>query len=162
MKDFLIFLPTTLLFLALKSTILHSVPLFDLPLLISFYVAYRRPSPEGVVLAFTLGYMEDVMGGALLGVTSFGLVIVYAAAYLLSKKVDFQGAAMKVVGAGAMSLVAGLSAYIILSVKDLQAPVLAYILPEALVTALFAPAIIGLLARLTEKGSRGQSREGGN
>jgi rod shape-determining protein MreD len=161
MKDFLIFLPITLLFLAVKSTIPHAIPLFDLPLLITFYVAYRRPAPEGVVLAFTLGYLEDVFSGALLGVTSFGLIIVYATVYLLSKKVDFQGAAMKVGGAGAMSLVAGFAAFVIMYVKDLQVPAAAYILPEAVVTALFAPPLIGLLARLTEKSTRRRGRQGG-
>jgi hypothetical protein len=55
MRDFLIFLPISLFFLALRSTLFKGFPLPDIPLLIVFYVAYTRPSLEGVVLSFVLG-----------------------------------------------------------------------------------------------------------
>ena len=60
MKEFLIFLPLTILYLALKSALFPNVPAPDIPLIIIFYMASRKASIEGVLLAFVLGYVEDI------------------------------------------------------------------------------------------------------
>lgn len=155
MKDFLIFLPVTLIFFAFKSTLLYGAALPDLPLVIVFYVAYKRASLEGLVLAFMLGYMEDVFNGSVLGVSSFSFIIVFVVVVQLTKKVRFHGAATVAGGAGVMSLLSNLCSYAILTTKDLHVPLTGYLIPEAIVTALFAPAIVAVIKKVTDKKTPG-------
>lgn len=149
MRDFLIFLPITLLFLALKSTLFQGVPLPDLPLIIVFYVAYSRPSLGGVVLSFVLGYIDDVFSGAVMGSSSLSLVFVFAAVYLATAKVHFSTAGVKALGASVMALVKGTITYLVLSFMNLHIPFLAYVLPTVFLTGLFAPALIALISWLS-------------
>jgi rod shape-determining protein MreD len=149
MRDFLIFLPITLFFLALRSTLFQGLPLPDLPLIIVFYVAYARPSLEGVVLSFVLGYIDDVFNGAVIGSTSFSLVFVFAIVYLISKKVHFSTAGILVLGATVMALLKGTIIYIILSFFNFYIPFFTNVLPAVLLTGLFAPAVIALVSWLS-------------
>ncbi len=148
MRDFLIFLPITLFFLALKSTLFEGLPLPDLPIIIVFYIAYARPSLAGVVLSFVLGYIDDVFSGAVIGSTSLSLVFVFALVHLLSKKVHFSTAGMMALGATVMALLKFTAAYIILSSFNTHIPFLAYVLPAVLLTGLFAPAVISVFSWL--------------
>jgi rod shape-determining protein MreD len=148
MRDFLIFLPITLFFLALRSTIFKDLPLPDLPLLIVFYIAYTRPSLEGVVLSFVLGYIDDVFSAAVIGSTSFSFIFVFAFVYLVSKKVHFSTPGIKALGASVIALLKGTITYIILSFVNFNISFLAYVLPAVLLTGLFSPAIIAFMSWL--------------
>ena len=89
MKDFLIFIPATIVYLAVKSTIFASFPVPDLPLIMVFYLGYTRPSLEGALLCFVVGYIEDALAGGVTGSTSFALIFIFLCAYFLSRKVQF-------------------------------------------------------------------------
>ncbi|MEE9614268.1 MAG: hypothetical protein V3W31_04850 [Thermodesulfobacteriota bacterium] len=149
MRDFLIFLPLTVVFLSVKSTLFPGLPLPDLPLVIVFHIAYARPSVHGVVLAFMLGYVDDVFSGAIIGSTSFSLLFFFIVVYVLSKKVHFSGAAAGVLGTAlGVALKGALSYAIVVSIN----PDLAFaghVLPVAVVTGLSAPFIIAGIERIT-------------
>lgn len=149
MRDFLIFLPITVFFLALRSTLFQGLPLPDLPLIAVFYIAYSRPSLAGVVLSFALGYIDDVFSGAVIGSTSLSLVLVFAFVHLLTKKVHFSTAGMMALGAAVMALLKSTATYIILSSFSSYIPFLAYTLPTVFLTGLFSPAFIALFSRLS-------------
>jgi rod shape-determining protein MreD len=159
MRDFLIFLPLTLLFLAIRSTLFDGIPLPDLPLLIVFYLAYTRASISGVVLSFVLGFIDDVFNAAVIGSTSFSLVLVFAATYLLGKKFHFSTTTMIITGGGVMALIKVILTYVILGLFNLHVDLLVNTLPQIILTGLFAPAIIAVISRLgllaTPPGLRG-------
>ncbi len=149
MRDFLIFLPITFFFFVLRSTLFQGLPLPDLPILIVFYLACARPSLEGVVLSFVLGYLDDVFSSAIIGSTSFSLVFVFATVYLVSRKVHFSTTGMKALGAAVMVLLKGTVTYILLSFFNSNIPFISYVLPAILLTGLFAPAVIALMTWLS-------------
>lgn len=149
MKEFLFFLPVTIVYLAVKSTLLPNIPLPDLPLLIVFYLAYRKPSVEGVFFAFALGYLDDAFNGGIIGTTSFSLVFIYVAIHLLAKRVQFITPAFKAGGAGAASLAKGIVTYQILKSAGYAVSFLGLVVLESLVTAALAPGIISLFTRVS-------------
>jgi rod shape-determining protein MreD len=149
MKDYLIFLPLTILYLVAKGTILPTVPLPDVPLIIILYVAYSKPSIEGAFLGFVLGYLEDALTAGVLGSTSFALVVVFLAVHLLSKKMEFSTPFIKAVAAAFFTLAKGALIYMVLSFTDFDVPFLNRIVFQAVITGAFAPAIIVLISRLT-------------
>lgn len=149
MKDFLIFLPVTIVYLVFKSTIFPSVPIPDVPLLIVFYVAYTRPSVEVAVLGFVIGYIEDAFTAGIFGSTSFSLVVIFLVVHLLSRKMHFSTPMVRAGAAAVLTLLKGALIYTVLSFTDFDVPFLSRIVFQAIVTGAFAPAIITLLARLT-------------
>lgn len=149
MKDYLIFLPLTILYLVIKGTLFPTVPLPDVPLVIVLYVAYSKPSIEGALLAFIIGWLEDALTAGIFGATSFALVVCFLALHLLSKRMHFSTPFMKAGAAGVFSLVKGGLIYAVLSLTDFDVPFLNYTLFQAIITAAFAPAIIVLISRLT-------------
>ncbi|MEE8575313.1 MAG: hypothetical protein V3T30_07865, partial [Thermodesulfobacteriota bacterium] len=98
MKDFLIFIPLTALYLAFKSTVLPTLPLFDLPLIIVFFLAYRCPSIHGVFLAFFLGYLDNIFSASIIGSSSFSLVLIYCLTFVAAKRVHFTNPPARVLG----------------------------------------------------------------
>ncbi len=155
MKEFLIFLPLTILYLALKSALFPNVPAPDIPLLMIFYMASRRASIEGVLLAFILGYVEDTLNGWIIGSTSFSLVFIFFAVHLLAKKVHFSTPSMKAGGAAFFTLIKGLTLYAIIRFVNYNVPFLFRIIFQALLTGIFAPAILTLLSRVSAWASPG-------
>ena len=89
MKEFLLFLPLTIIYLALKSTLFASFPLPDIPLIMVFYLASRKASVEGALFAFVLGYLDDAFSGSVIGASSFALVLIYLGTHLMSMLVEF-------------------------------------------------------------------------
>lgn len=136
------------MYLALKSTILASVPLPDLPLLMVFFAASRRPSVEGVAFAFVLGYVEDVLEGGIIGSSSFALIAVFLVVHLLSMRVHFSTAATRAGGAAMAVLIKGLLIYIVISTVGLKVHIFVDVILQAVVTGVFAHAIITVMARL--------------
>lgn len=154
MSDFIIFLPLTFLYLTLKSTLFSSLPVPDLPLLIVFYMAYRKPSIDGVVLAFLLGYIDDAFSGGIIGSTSFSLIVIYGATRLSAGRVQFSTPFIRAGGAGIAAFIKGLVMYAILRLTSLNAHFTAGVFLEAVITGVFAPAMITIFTRLTALVSR--------
>lgn len=147
MRAFIIFLLTTIIFLVLKSTLMPTLPLPDLPLIITFYIASRRPSVEGVILCFIIGYFDDALSGGIMGMTSFSLLFVYAATYVLARKVDFSNNLSKAVGGGAASLLKGILTFIVWSNITPGVSFFMHVVPVVIVTAVFTPLIFSLFTR---------------
>ncbi len=149
MKDYLIFLPLTILYLVIKGTLFPTVPLPDVPLVIVLYVAYNKPSVEGALLAFIIGWLEDALTAGVFGSTSAALVVIFLALHLLSKRMQLSTPLTKAAMAGVFSLAKGGIIYAVLSFTDFDVPFLNYTIFQAIITAAFAPAIIVLISRLT-------------
>ncbi len=148
MKDYLIFIPATIAYLAVKSTIFASFPVPDLPLVMIFYLGYTRPSLEGALLCFVLGYIEDALAGGVTGSTSFAMTLVFLSAYFLSKKVQFTSALIKGMAAFFLTLFKGALVYAVLSPSSIGLAFKGSALLQALFTGLAAPYAIHLLSRL--------------
>ncbi|MBW7956743.1 MAG: rod shape-determining protein MreD [Deltaproteobacteria bacterium] len=150
MKEFLLFLPLTIAYLALKSTVLAGFPLPDIPLIIVFYMAHRKAAVDGLLAAFALGYLDDAMSGGVLGSSSFSLVLIFVAVHLLSKIVQFTTPAVKGGGVFAASVLKGALAYYILRAAGLDALFQAGMVLEAAVSGLLAPAVFALLQKTVD------------
>lgn len=149
MKESLLFLPITIVYLAIKSTLFPAFPVPDLPLLIVFYMAYRRASFEAVLLGFVLGYIEDAFSAGVIGSTSFALIAVFIAVNLLSRKVQFSTPAMRAGGVTAASLVKGGIIYAIIRASHSETSFLSTVILQAVVTGATSPLIILFLSRVT-------------
>jgi len=150
MKEFLLFVPITAIYLAIKSTLFPDFPLPDLPLTIVFFMAYRRPSLEGAFLGFVLGYIDDAFNGGIIGSTSFALVFIFLVIHLFARKVHFSTPALKAGGVAVAMLIKGLLMYLVVGSKGAGASFFAFVLLHALVTGICAPPIIMALSWLTE------------
>lgn len=148
-RDFIIFIPLSILYYSFKSTVLPSAPLPDLTLLIIIYVATRGVNIQGVLLAFILGYINDTFSGAVLGTSSFSFISVYALIHILSFRIQFVGAQIRAATAFSGELIRGALTLVILGSHGIEINFISTYLPTAIVTALFAPAILHLL-RLTQ------------
>src|SRR3990172_4981637 len=129
MREFLVFLPLTIAYFALKSTLFAGFPLPDIPLIIVFYMAYRRAALEGVL-------------------SSFALVIIFLAVHQLSKLVQFTTPAIRAAGILAAALVKGALMYYVLTVTNVDVYFISRVFLDAIVTGLLAPAVIALLQKL--------------
>src|SRR3972149_6408239 len=103
MSYFFIFLPITVIYLSIRTTLLPHLPLPDITLLAVFYAVTRRTAISGAFLAFTLGYVEDVFLGGIIGSAPFGLVAVFAIAHLSARWVDFSGTFVRILTSLALS-----------------------------------------------------------
>ncbi|MDP2690383.1 MAG: rod shape-determining protein MreD [Deltaproteobacteria bacterium] len=148
MKEFLLFLPLTAVYLAFKSTLFVDFPVPDLPLIIVFFTAYRRASLEGAVLGFVLGYMDDAFNGGIIGSSSFALVFIFLAVHLLAKKVHFSTPALRAGGVAAATLVKGVLTYAVLRFANADIFFFTHVILYALVTGICAPPVIAALVRL--------------
>ncbi len=147
MKDFFGFTFIVIIYLAFRTTVLPSVPIPDLPLIIVFFLSYKRPCLMGLVLAFFLGYTSDVLMGSIIGITSFTLVFVYAANYLVATRFHYDNHLLRAIGCGIATLASGTLAFLILSFINEDVRFFANVVPQTVVTAFFAPFIITLFER---------------
>ena len=150
MKEFLLFLPITAVYLALKSTLFPDFPLPDLPLIIVFFMAYRRPSLEGALLGFVLGYMDDAFNGGIIGSTSFSLVFIFLVIHLFARKVSFSTPALRAGGVAVAMLIKGVLMYLVIRSANASASFFTFALLHALVTGICAPPVIMALSWLAE------------
>lgn len=148
MKEFLLFLPLTIVYLALKSTLFPAFPLPDIPLIMVFYLASRKASTEAVVFAFVLGYLDDAFSGGVIGTSSFALIVIFVCVHLLSMLVQFTSAASKAAGAAGAALVKGAATYYVLRFANVDVYFLTHVVLQALVTGFFAPPVMTVLQRL--------------
>jgi rod shape-determining protein MreD len=149
MKSLLVLFPLTILYLAVKSTLFAGVPVPEVTVLVVFYVAYTRNTLEGVFTAFILGYIEDIFNGGIIGSSSFALVLVFMGVFLASRRMHFNTPAIRAAGAGAASLFKGLVIYAVIDHSEATLTAVAAIFFQALITAIFAPAVLVAFAWIT-------------
>lgn len=150
MKEFLLFLPLTAFYLAIKSTLFPGFPLPDLPLIIVFFVACRRPSLEGAVLGFVLGYMDDAFNGGIIGSTSFALVFIFLAIHMIARKVHFSTPLLQAGTVAAATVIKGLLIIAVLRFAAVDVYSIAHLILGAVITGACAPPAITAVKRLTE------------
>lgn len=148
MKEFLLFLPLTVIYLALKSTFFAAFPLPDIPLIMVFFLASRKASTEGALTAFVLGYLDDAFSGGVIGSSSFALVVIFLGVHLLSMMVQFTSSAAKGAGAAGAAFVKGAAVYYILRYSNVDAYFITHVVLQALVTGFFAAPVISALQRM--------------
>lgn len=151
MRESLVFLPATILYLALKSALFPKVPLPDLSLLVIFYLAYRKAGIDGALLAFVLGYIEDSFSAGVVGSSSFALLLIFILVHLGAKKVHFSTPFIRAAGAGTAALLKGAAIYSILRFSDYEPSFLWSVVFQAVVTGIFAPALFTLFTRLSDR-----------
>lgn len=149
MKEILLFLPIAVVYLAVKTTIFPSFPLPDIPLLMVFYLAYTKPSTAVAIFAFAIGFINDAFGGGIIGSTSFALVVIFTAVYLFSRFVQFTTPSLKAGGALAIAILKGLLTYSVLKYSDVSVHFFSHVLLQGFVTAVFAPLILAVFAKVT-------------
>lgn len=147
MKDSLIFLAISIIYLTFKSTILPAVPTPDIPLIIVFFMAYNGASIKGVILCFIIGYLDDALSGSIIGTTSFTLVFTYAVAHMLSQRIHFTNISTKVFACAGFSLIKGILSFIIWRSVSHEVSFFTQVLPQVFITALFAPFIISIFEK---------------
>lgn len=151
MKDYLIMIPLTILFLLIKSSILYWMPLPDLLLIIVFHIALTRPTAYGVVLSFVIGYLADAFTGGVIGITSLSLIIVFLFTYIFSHKLQIKSRNSQTVMLGLLALAKGLIVYYLMSDMVDISIIYIVVMPTALMTGLVAPAAITLMLRLDDR-----------
>ena len=149
MKELLAFIPISIVYLAIRSTVLANIPVPDVPLIMVFFMACKNASLEGLLLAFVLGYLEDAFTGGVIGSSSFALIIVYITAHLASKKAHFSTPGIRVGGAIFFSFLKSLLIYTVLRATSVKAEIYWGLAAGAVATGVFAPAVMNMLARLS-------------
>ena len=105
----------------------------------------------GACVAFLLGYVLDVVGGAPIGLYAFSSVATVAVARITGLRIVTQGGWARAVLAGAFAAFGGVIALVLLSIfgKSPYVPRAYFrlILPHAIATAVVAPLVYRLAAR---------------
>jgi rod shape-determining protein MreD len=155
MKLFLLFFLIGLLLVLLQTTFLHLLPLGpvvpDLILVLCVYWGLYHPTVGAVLGSFALGYSVDVVSSPILGVNAFAMSLVFLAVYLSSRNIWIQNPIVTAVVVFLASLVKGVALilvwFVFLNVEGLWFGALRYIVLEAVVAAVLAPAVFAILRR---------------
>ncbi|MCK4846174.1 MAG: hypothetical protein KAS88_00780 [Deltaproteobacteria bacterium] len=148
MKDLLTYTALTIIYLSIKSTLAPNLPMPDMLILIAFHIATRRPSAVGALLVFSMGYMEEVFTGGVIGVSSFSMGVIYIGAYLVAHKADFAETKINAASAVVVTLLKAVIALILLRLVGVEAHIFPHIIPVALLTGLFAPLFTAVFERI--------------
>lgn len=141
----------------------HGVtPSLVLPLVV--FLGVHEPSmPRGALLAFGIGYAEDLMSGAPVGLFTFISVAIWWLARVAGVRLTAQTALPRISLALAFSLVEGAMVLILLAVfgGDNRRPVevASVVLPRSLATALFSPPVFRLAQRLRQSAAPARAPE---
>jgi rod shape-determining protein MreD len=134
-----------------------------LPLIIYLGV-YELSAPRGALLAFGIGYAQDILSGAPIGLLTFISVSVWWLARVAGVRLSAQTALPRMALALAFSLVEGAMVLILLAVfgEDTRRPVeiASIVLPRSISTALFAPPVFRLAALLRQSAPPVRAVEG--
>lgn len=149
MKEILLFLPIAVVYIAVKTTLFPSFPLPDIPLLMVFYLAYTKPSTAVALFAFALGFIDDAFSGGIIGATSFALVAIFIAVYILSRFVQFTTPSLIAGGGLATAVLKGVLTFSVLKFSNLNVHFFTHVLLQGFVTAVFAPLVIAAFKSLT-------------
>ncbi|MBI5886426.1 MAG: rod shape-determining protein MreD [Deltaproteobacteria bacterium] len=150
-KEILAFIPIALVFMAFKSTLFSVIPLPDIPLLMVFYLAFRRPSVEGAAFAFVLGYMDDVLCGGIIGSTSFAYIVVFMLVHLAGQRLHFTTAFTRSGGAAIAVVLKGALVYAVVSSAGMHVRIFVDVLMQAILTGICAHKAIVLMSRLSAR-----------
>ncbi len=141
----------------------HGVtPSLVLPLVI--FLGVHEPSmPRGASLAFGIGYAEDLMSGAPVGLFTFISVAIWWLARVAGVRLTAQTALPRISLALAFSLVEGAMVLILLAVfgGDNRRPVevASVVIPRSLAAALFSPPVFRLAQRLRQSAAPSRAPE---
>lgn len=150
-KEILLFIPLALVYMAFKSTLFAAVPLPDLPLMMVFYFAFRRPSVESALFVFALGYIEDMLGGGIIGSTSFAFIIVFMLVHLAAQRIHFTTVLTRAGGATLAVLIKGALIYAVVRLAGLKVVIFTDLIMQAIMTGIFAHLLITLMFRLSAR-----------
>lgn len=128
-------------------------PSLVLPLIV-FLGVHELSMARGALLAFAIGYAEDTLSGAPIGLFTFVSVALFWLARVAGLRLTAQTALPRMVLAFAFSLVEGAMVLILLAIfgDDTRRPIEvgSVVVPRALATALFSPPIFRLAQRLRQ------------
>jgi rod shape-determining protein MreD len=138
-------------------------PSLVLPLII-FLGVHELSAPRGALLAFGIGYAEDILSGAPIGLFTFISVAIWWLARVAGVRLSAQTALPRMSLALAFSLVEGAMVLILLAVfgEDTRRPVevASIVLPRTLSTALCAPLVFRLASLLRQTAPPVRTAEG--
>jgi rod shape-determining protein MreD len=138
-------LQTTVLPLAAVS---RATP--DLLLIMCVYLGLHQHTVAGAVIAFFLGYLQDIFSGGVTGLNAFGMCLVFTTVYLTSRRLWVDNAVSKIVlvflasvlkTAAILTLVA-----LFMSSEGLWRTIFGYLLIEAVLAAVLSPVVFAILA----------------
>jgi rod shape-determining protein MreD len=128
-------------------------PSLVLPLIV-FLGVHELSTARGALLAFAIGYAEDILGGAPIGLFTFVSVAVWWLARVTGVRLTAQTALPRMSLALAFSLVEGALVLILLAVfgDDNRRPVeiASMVVPHAIATAICSPPVFRLAHRLRQ------------
>jgi len=138
-------------------------PSLVLPLVI-FLGVHEPSTSRGALLAFGIGYAEDLMSGAPVGLFTFISVAIWWLARVAGVRLTAQTALPRMSLALAFSLVEGAMVLILLAVfgGDNRRPVevASIVIPRSLATALFSPPVFRIAQRLRSGMTQARPAEG--
>jgi rod shape-determining protein MreD len=152
MKLSLLFFAVGLFMVLLQTTFLHFFPVVpDLILVLCVYWGLHHPTVGAVLGSFILGYSVDVVSSPILGINAFAMSLVFLAVYLSSRSIWLHNPLVSAIVVFLASLVKGAALLVVwaifLSTEGFWIGAIRYILGEALVAAVLAPAVFAMLRR---------------
>jgi rod shape-determining protein MreD len=155
MKVSLLFLAVGFVLVLLQTTLLHLVPFGpfvpDLTLVLCVYLGLNHPTVGAVVGTFMLGYSVDVFSSPVLGLNAFALSLVFITAYLSSRAIWVHSPLLSASVVFLASWVKAASLMLIwatlLTMDRYGLGSVKYILIDAVLAAVLAPALFALLKR---------------
>ena len=145
-----------LTWLIIKSVLLFylpwSIPLPDVILVLVVLAAFRYPLASAGLLAFFLGFMQDMMSGGILGLNALSKTVVSALTATMAGRFYFPNLIAKVV----MVVVGGVAdALIVAIVQSIEHGIVQsmgflthYLLVQVLVTGVMTPPVVAATTRL--------------
>lgn len=123
----------------------------DLILVLCVYWGLHHPTVGAAVGSFLLGYSVDIISSRLLGINAFAMSLVFIAAYLGSRSIWLHHPIVSSVIVLLAALVKGAGLVVVwvlfLSTDGFWHGAARYIVTEALIAAVLAPFMFGLLRR---------------
>jgi rod shape-determining protein MreD len=155
MKLSLAFFVVGVLLVLLQTTFLHLLPIGpivpDLILVLCVYWGLHHPTVGAVLGSFLLGYSVDVVSSPILGLNAFAMSLVFLAVYASSRSIWLHHPVVSSIVVLLAALIKGAALILVwtvfLSVEGFWVSALRYILLEAVVAAVLAPAVFALLRR---------------
>lgn len=142
MRDYLTYIPLALIYFAFTGTIFTNIPVPDLTILLAFYLSYRKPSVQGVVLIFILGYIEDTVCGGIIGSSSAALTLLYATGFIFASRLEYSDPLTKTYVVFGASLIKASIVFTIVSLKIHEVVFEPMAVATAIISGLLAPMII--------------------
>ena len=157
MKRFVPLLLAGILFLILQTTLLSLFPIQrirpDLLLIFTLYLAFLFPPVSGGILAFFMGYLMDLYSGNTLGFYTFSRTLVFFAAQFFKERFYLEGFSFQFLFAFIFSTLEGLLIFVLMgafqptSLGNLYSLLLAFLLPQSLMTGLGTPLVFFLFQK---------------